>query len=71
MDAGTEALHEATKDLTDAEFAVHLRGMVAALNTVVGFATNRELIANYRIKPTDNTPNSNPRLSVSVMTEVA
>ena len=70
-DEGTKALYEATKDLTDAEFATDLRGRVAALNVLVEIAGKRELIINYRIKPIDNTHNANPKLSVSVMTEVA
>lgn len=70
-DKGTEELRQATEELTDNEFAIRLRGSVAALNTLVELAAERELIVNYRIKPIDNTPHSNPKLIVNVMTEVA
>lgn len=72
MDEGTLALHAATVELTDAEFAVHIRGMVMALNTAVELAAQRSLIVAYRIKEGQKTDGVvNPRLIVSVMVEVA
>lgn len=58
--------------LSDAELAACIRDHIAELNKLVDSAAQRELIVHYRIKDGQKSDAlTNPRIIVSVMTEVA
>jgi hypothetical protein len=59
-------------DLTDNELATKMRYNIIELNQLAELAAKRELIVAYRIKEGIKTDGfTNPRIIVSVMTEVA
>lgn len=58
--------------VSDFEIAQTIRNAIKALNELVEVAAARELIVAYRIKDEVKTDGlTNPRIIVSVMTEVA
>lgn len=57
---------------SDGELAYAIRDAVKLLNHYADVAAKRELVVSYRIKaPDQNKGQTNPRLVVNVMTEVA
>jgi len=59
------------EDLTDAELSNKIRCNIIELNQLAELAAKRELVVFYRIKDGAKTDGlTNPRIIVSVMTEV-
>lgn len=56
--------------MTDKELAAAIHGQVQGLNDLVQLAANQELVVAYRIKAPQEMNGTNPRIIVSVMTEV-